>query len=95
MRLAGDRMTTIRTAVAALAFLLVAGPPVHAHIAGGGPATTDCYVEFEDVDPTTSVRVDCLDGDPSCDHDGECGTGCTFRVPLRRRGRGRESASSR
>jgi hypothetical protein len=65
----------------AVPFLLVTGP-AGAHIAGGGPAASDCYARFEGIDATSGVRVDCTDGDPTCDHDGECGNGCTFEVEV-------------
>jgi hypothetical protein len=66
----------------ALPLALVAGVPAGAHVAGGGSPASDCYVQFEGVDATSGVRVDCTDGDPACDHDGECGTGCTFEVEV-------------
>src|SRR5262249_21682524 len=58
-------------------------------IPGGGPASSDCYVELNVVgiespgpDVSGGRVVSCTDGDP-CDTDGECGNGsCTFSVAV-------------
>ena len=53
-------------------------------VTGGGPAKTDCYSTFDVKGNKTAsgVRLDCTDGDPECDTDGQCGNGCTFQVRL-------------
>src|SRR3989442_2193239 len=57
-----------------------------ARIAGGHGTKTDCYSEFEGITATNSSgmpRVDCMDGDPACDTDGDCHNGsCTFKIHL-------------
>jgi hypothetical protein len=53
--------------VAALAGLAA---PVRAQVPGGGPAKSDCYVEWSGVTPNKGKNLDCQDGDPSCDVDG-------------------------
>ena len=45
-------------------------------VAGGGPAATDCFVQFSGIPSTT---VTCNDGDP-CDQDGVVNGSCTFGV---------------
>lgn len=40
-----------------------------AQVPGGGPAKTDCYVEWRGVTPNKGKNLDCQDGDPSCDVD--------------------------
>jgi len=55
------------TCVAALAALAA---PVRAQVPGGGPAKSDCYIEWSGVTPNKGKNLDCQDGDPSCDVDG-------------------------
>src|SRR5262249_35715785 len=58
-----------------------------AMVPGGGPARTDCYAGFQ---VTTEARgathagtvVDCQDGDPSCDVDGEMNGRCAIGVSV-------------
>jgi hypothetical protein len=51
-------------------------------VPGGGPARTDCYVEFDglapNVPPAHPKRVRCTDGDPACDTDGQVNGSCRF-----------------
>jgi cysteine-rich repeat protein len=72
-----------------IAFALIAATASLAHAAvlvpGGGSSRSDCYAEWNVDAPAaaaTSTRsVQCEDGDPACDFDGECGNnGCRFRV---------------
>src|SRR5262245_19635323 len=74
-------MTALRMATAALLSLVVA-PAYAGVIPGGGPAASDCYVEFEvqNVDGTANT-VTCQDGDP-CDADHACDGTCTFQMRL-------------
>src|SRR5207249_9887487 len=49
---------------------------------GGHGTKTDCFAVFEGIDSTggATPKVRCMDGDPSCDHDGDCHNGsCTFQ----------------
>jgi len=67
-----------------LALLLVLGvaAPVAPNMGGGRNRHTDCYVEFRGITPIGRYlgkpRVDCADGDPSCDADGVVNGKCTF-----------------
>lgn len=72
--------TRFPSCLLAIPVVLALAPPVRAHVAGGGPSASDCYLEFEGVESTSGVRVECTDGDPACDHDGACGNGCTFEI---------------
>jgi hypothetical protein len=40
-----------------------------AQVPGGGPAKSDCYVEWTGITPNKGKNLDCQDGDPSCDVD--------------------------
>jgi hypothetical protein len=46
-------------------------------LGGGGPAATDCFVQFSGV---ASTKVTCTDGDASCDTDGVRKGSCTFAL---------------
>lgn len=50
-------------------------------IPGGGPEKSDCYV-VPGVEgtrgPTTARTLDCVDGELSCDLDGQCDDQCQF-----------------
>jgi len=53
-----------------------------ATVPGGGPATSDCYLEFGGVTATKGkTTVECTDG-TACDLDGECNNSCTFAVQV-------------
>jgi hypothetical protein len=43
--------------------------PARAQVPGGGPANTDCYVEWSGITPNKGKNVACQDGDLSCDVD--------------------------
>src|SRR5438067_2379802 len=80
-------MTRALTGTLAVLSLALAAAPAAARIAGGGPnPQTDCYLEFEGVTatgtlgPAKTPLVDCNDGDPSCDADGQADGACTFNV---------------
>lgn len=61
----------------ALALGAMASAPARADFAGGGPAATDCFLQFTGIaGPSTT----CTDGDPSCDTDGAANGSCTFGV---------------
>jgi hypothetical protein len=45
--------------------------------AGGGPAATDCFVEFDGIVTTNTA---CTDGNPSCDMDGVVNGVCVFPI---------------
>lgn len=61
----------------------------------GGPSTgkaaaADCFAELKTQGTptlstsgkTASKEVDCMDGDPTCDFDGQCNDSCTFQVQI-------------
>jgi hypothetical protein len=52
---------------------------------GGGSPTSDCYTVLP-VEGTKAAtvpnRLECQDGDPTCDQDGRCDGKCTFRVQI-------------
>ena len=51
---------------------------------GKGPAATECLAVLRSDGATAASapnRLECTNGDPGCDHDGDChDDGCTFRV---------------
>jgi hypothetical protein len=49
---------------------------------GGGPAATDCLVEYDGVAPIdpSSRLLTCYDGDTACDADGQLDGVCTFAI---------------
>jgi len=55
-------------------------PPALARVMGGGPQSSDCFVTFDGVTATAGTRVQCTDGDPTCDGDGACDGGCEFQT---------------
>ena len=63
--------------VAALAALAA---PVRAQVPGGGPAKSDCYIEWSGVTPNKGKNLDCQDGDPSCDVDGVQNRVCVLGI---------------
>src|SRR5262245_35193306 len=61
------------------AALAVALPSIaRADFAGGGPAKSDCYVTYKGITPVTGKKVECTDGDTTCDTDGEAQGTCSF-----------------
>jgi hypothetical protein len=44
-------------------------------VGGGGPAATDCVIEWGGIAGTVT---NCVDGDPTCDQDGKADGICTF-----------------
>src|SRR5207249_3807172 len=61
-----------------------ASPSRATSLPGGGPAATDCYVVLNAQGTALAARpnrLECKDGDPQCDQDGDCHNGsCKFRV---------------
>src|SRR5947199_171152 len=61
-----------------------ASPSRATSLPGGGPAATDCYVVLNAQGTALATRpnrLECKDGDPQCDQDGDCHNGsCKFRV---------------
>lgn len=50
-------------------------------IPGGGPPRSDCYLEFDvQAHALTAHTAECIDGDPTCDHDGACDGSCRVAV---------------
>lgn len=72
-------MRTNRSAcVLALCLTFAVAAEVGALVPGGGPAKSDCYSVFEGVSAVPGKkRVECADGDASCDADSTAGQ-CTF-----------------
>src|SRR5437667_11471757 len=65
----------------AVAVTLSVARQTAARILGGHGTKTDCFAVFDGIDSTGggTPKVRCTDGDPSCDHDGDCHNGsCTF-----------------
>jgi len=77
-RRSSDCRWPIAAAIAAVA-LLAAGiaraacPPNC--VAGGGPAATDCFVQWGGI---TTAKASCTDGDATCDLDGAADGVCTI-----------------
>ena len=66
----------------AVAVTLSVARQTAARILGGHGTKTDCFAVFDGIDSTggATPKVRCMDGDPSCDHDGDCHNGsCTFQ----------------
>jgi hypothetical protein len=53
-----------------------------AQIPGGGPAKTDCYVEWSGITPNKGKNLDCQDGDPACDVDATQNGLCVLGVAV-------------
>jgi hypothetical protein len=53
-------------------------------VPGGGPKKSDCYAAFNVMGGTLKgkTKVECKDGDPTCDSDGACNDSVTFEVAL-------------
>jgi hypothetical protein len=69
--------------MAAVVLLDGTSSPIEAElIPGGGPSATDCYVELDVAGASGSNKLACVDGDPSCDVDGQCQGTCTFEIAV-------------
>src|SRR2546429_3488650 len=70
--------------VATLVALGGASPSRATSLPGGGPAASDCYVVLNTQGTAPAARpnrLECKDGDPQCDQDGDChNERCKFRV---------------
>ena len=71
----------------ALVLPLAQARPGGALIAGGGPARSDCYAEWQVTTASVQanrgkVGVDCQDGDPACDVDATSNGVCTLGVSV-------------
>lgn len=73
------RTLLVALSLYAAATALAACPDGGCPAPGGGPAVSDCLVEYDGVAPADGV-VRCTDGDPSCDTDGVPNGGCRFTV---------------
>lgn len=71
---------------AAVALVLVWAAASSATVSGGGSKKADCYAEFQGITATGKFqgkpRVDCADGDPTCDTDGKADGQCTFAITV-------------
>jgi hypothetical protein len=63
------RQHSVVVRLAMLVALCSLSAPARAQVPGGGPAKTDCYVEWSGITPNKGKNLDCQDGDPSCDVD--------------------------
>ena len=80
-------MSSTRTCSMVLAGVLVIAANGHAYVRGGGPAKTDCFTAWQVTSPDVTANrgptgVDCQDGDPACDVDGQENGVCSFGVSL-------------
>ena len=51
---------------------------------GKGPSSTECFAILRTLggtDATAPNRLECTDGDPGCDHDGDCHNGSCSCTP--------------
>ena len=76
----------MRTRAFVAAMSVAAGfvqPAFAALVPGGGKPAADCYGAFDVRGADgSSRRVTCVDGDPTCDVDGQCQGSCTFEVAV-------------
>ena len=76
--LLGARLVAVLSSFGAA---VVFAPVASAHFNGGGPAKSDCYIVYEDLNITKGAnKSECTDGDPSCDTDGQCQGTCSFGI---------------
>src|SRR5262249_28760750 len=80
-------MSSTRTVSMVLAGVFAMAATGHAYVKGGGPAKTDCFTAWQVTSPTVTANrgptgVDCQDGDPTCDADGQGNGVCSFGVSL-------------
>ena len=69
--------------IAILVFGTLGDPAGAVRLPGGGNPRSDCYLEFDVGGGEISTRrVECADGDPSCDLDGACDDSCRFGVSV-------------
>jgi hypothetical protein len=66
---------------------LAVASPVAALVPGGGPPSSDCVSAWQVTTADVAANrgptgVDCQDGDPACDADGEANGSCTFGVSV-------------
>ena len=78
-------MTSSRAILFLAAALLAT--PARALVPGGGPAKSDCYAQWQVTTPELQANhgrtgVDCQDGDPRCDVDGQQNGTCTLGVSI-------------
>src|SRR5436190_10707648 len=76
-------MAPRRLLVAAVSLLVLTRPGAAGEapgpmIPGIGKPASECFVTLGGVQATAENRLDCTDGDPSCDVDGDADGACTF-----------------
>ena len=83
----GHVLLVVAVAVGATVALVSVGSSVV--IPGGGPTKSDCYVSLKLPSVTTALvakpknkELDCMDGDPTCDSDGQCNNVCAMQAQL-------------
>ena len=80
-------MSSTRTCSMVLAGVFAIAATGHAYVQGGGPAKTDCFTAWQVTSPDVAANrgktgVDCQDGDPACDVDGQTNGVCNVGVSL-------------
>ena len=66
--------------VATVALAAALGRPAAAQVLGGGNPATDCYVTFQGI--TGDKKIECGDGDRTCDADRRKDGQCTFAITV-------------
>jgi hypothetical protein len=81
--------TAIRAPLAYLLLLGMAGAAAVGSattLPGKGPAASECFVVLQTTGSKSASapnKLECQDGDPSCDQDGDCHNGsCTFKAQM-------------
>jgi hypothetical protein len=71
---------TLALMLGAACFAVAGLPPsARADFAGGKSAKADCYIVYKGITVTSGQnKVECTDGDPTCDTDGEAQGTCSF-----------------
>ena len=79
-------MKISRLAVLLALSLPLAGPTSAGARCSGGSGSTDCYLEFDGGTCSGTFHgkpsIECVDGDPSCDTDGQANGVCTFSITV-------------
>jgi hypothetical protein len=73
---------TLALMLGAACFAVAGLPPsARADFAGGKSAKSDCYIVYKGITVTSGKnKVECTDGDPACDTDGQAQGTCSFGI---------------
>ena len=78
LQVVGARLVAVLSSFGAA---VVFAPVASANFNGGGQPKSDCYIVYPDlVINKGSNKVECTDGDPTCDTDGQCQGTCSFGI---------------